>query len=55
MENEMMDAILKGGDADTVAIDWLKAHPEPVTPWLQGVTTFDGGDAATAVKASLGS
>ena len=55
MENEMMDAILKGGDADTVAIDWLKAHPDPVTPWLQGVTTFDGGDAATAVKASLGS
>jgi len=55
MENEMMDAILKGGDANTVATDWLKAHPDAVTPWLAGVTTFDGGDAAAAVKASLGS
>ena len=24
------------------------------TPWLDGVTTFDGGDAAAAVKAALG-
>jgi len=55
MENQMMDAILKGGDANTVATDWLKAHPDAVTPWLAGVTTFDGGDAAAAVKASLGS
>ena len=30
MENEMMDAILKGGDANTVATDWLKAHPDAV-------------------------
>ena len=54
MENQMMDAILKGGDANTVATDWLKAHPDAVGPWLSGVTTFDGGDAAAAVKASLG-
>lgn len=53
MENTMMDAILKGGDANTVAKDWLKAHPDAVTPWLNGVTTFDGGDAAAAVKAAL--
>jgi glycine betaine/proline transport system substrate-binding protein len=55
MENKMMDAILKGGDANTVASDWLKANPDAVKPWLDGVTTFDGGDAAAAVKASLGS
>jgi glycine betaine/proline transport system substrate-binding protein len=55
MENQMMDAILKGGDANTVATDWLKAHPDAMKPWLDGVTTFDGGDAAAAVKASLGS
>jgi glycine betaine/proline transport system substrate-binding protein len=55
MENEMMDAILKGGDANTVATDWLKKNPDAVTPWLEGVTTFDGGDAAAAVKAALGS
>ena len=50
----MMDAILKGGDANTVATEWLKANPDAVTPWLDGVTTFDGGDAAAAVKAALG-
>ena len=54
MEGEMMDAILKGGDANTVATDWLKAHPDAVAPWLAGVTTFDGGDAAAAVKTALG-
>jgi glycine betaine/proline transport system substrate-binding protein len=32
---------------------WLKANPHPVTPWLQGVTTLYGGDAAAAVKAAL--
>ena len=55
MEGEMMDAILKGGDANTVATDWLKKNPDAVTPWLAGVTTFDGGDAAAAVKTALGS
>lgn len=53
MENTMMDAILKGGDANTVAKDWLKANPDAIAPWLDGVTTFDGGDAAAAVKAAL--
>jgi glycine betaine/proline transport system substrate-binding protein len=55
MEGEMMDAILKGGDANTVAADWLKKHPDAVAPWIAGVTTFDGGDAAAAVKTALGS
>jgi glycine betaine/proline transport system substrate-binding protein len=55
MENQMMDAILKGGNANDVAKEWLKAHPDAVTPWLAGVTTFDGSDAAAAVKSSLGS
>src|SRR6476646_1403833 len=55
MEGEMMDAILKGGDANTVATDWLKKHSDAVTPWIAGVTTFDGGDAAAAVKTALGS
>nr|WP_205826618.1 choline ABC transporter substrate-binding protein [Mesorhizobium zhangyense] len=55
MEGEMMDAILKGSDANTVATDWLKKNPDAVTPWIAGVTTFDGGDAAAAVKTALGS
>jgi glycine betaine/proline transport system substrate-binding protein len=55
MENQIMDAILKGTDANAAAMEWLKANPDAATPWLQGVTTFDGGDAAAAVKAKLGS
>jgi glycine betaine/proline transport system substrate-binding protein len=55
MENTMMDAILKGGNANDVATEWLKKNPDAATPWLTGVTTFDGGDAAAAVKTALGS
>jgi glycine betaine/proline transport system substrate-binding protein len=54
MENHMMDAILKGTDANAAATEWLKANPDAAKPWLEGVTTFDGGDAAAAVKAKLG-
>jgi glycine betaine/proline transport system substrate-binding protein len=55
MENELMDQILKGKDAKDAATEWLKAHPDAATPWLNGVTTFDGGDATAAVKKTLGS
>jgi glycine betaine/proline transport system substrate-binding protein len=54
MENQIMDAILKGEDANEAALAWLKANPDTVSPWLEGVTTFDGGDAAAAVTAKLG-
>ena len=54
MENQIMDAILKGTDANEAATTWLKANPDAVTPWLAGVTTFDGGDAMAAFKSSLG-
>jgi len=54
MENKIMDDILKGEDANEAALAWLKANPDAVTPWLEGVTTFDGGDAAAAVQAKLG-
>ncbi len=54
MEGAIMDAILKGADANTAATAWLKANPDAATPWLAGVTTFDGGDAAAAVKTALG-
>ncbi len=56
MENEVMGAILDGGeDASDAANAWLKANPATFMPWLEGVTTKDGGDAVAAVKASLGS
>ncbi|QAZ44860.1 MULTISPECIES: choline ABC transporter substrate-binding protein [Mesorhizobium] len=54
MEGQMMDGILKGGNANDVAKDWLKKNPDAATPWLAGVTTFDGGDAAAAVKSAIG-
>ena len=54
MENEIMGAILGGTEADQAAMDWLKANPDAVTPWLEGVTTVDGGDAMAAVGGSIG-
>jgi glycine betaine/proline transport system substrate-binding protein len=54
MENEMMDAILQGGNPNDVALEWLKKNPDVITPWIAGVTTFDGGDAAAAIKTALG-
>jgi glycine betaine/proline transport system substrate-binding protein len=55
MENEVMGAILDDGeDPDDAAAAWLKAHPEALEPWLQGVTTRDGGDGLAAVRSALG-
>lgn len=55
MENEIMGAILNdGADPKAAATAWLKANPGAITPWLEGVTTFDGGDAPAAVKSALG-
>jgi glycine betaine/proline transport system substrate-binding protein len=55
MENEMMGGILNDGkDPKAAAKEWLKANPDTVTPWLEGVTTFDGGDGVAAVKTTLG-
>ena len=55
MENEIMGAILdEGKDPADAATAWLKANPDAVAPWLDGVTTLDGGDAMAAVKSSLG-
>ncbi len=54
MEGAMMDPVLKdGADPKATAQAWLKAHPDAVKPWLEGVTTFDGGDATAAVTAAL--
>ena len=55
MENEIMGAILNDGEEPkAAAMAWLKKNPDAATPWLAGVTTFDGGDAAAAVKTALG-
>ncbi|PZM13850.1 choline ABC transporter substrate-binding protein [Rhizobium tubonense] len=55
MENEIMGKIQNdGAEPEAAATAWLKANPTVVQPWLVGVTTKDGGDAAAAVKAKLG-
>jgi glycine betaine/proline transport system substrate-binding protein len=54
MENEIMGAILNDGtDAREAAKAWLAKNPDTVKPWLDGVTTKDGGDALAAVTAAL--
>lgn len=54
MENEIMGAILNdGADPEAAAKAWLGAHEDVLGPWLDGVTTKDGGDAMAAVKAAL--
>lgn len=54
MEGAMMAPVLKdGADPKAVAKDWLKANPDAAKAWLDGVTTYDGGDAAAALAAAL--
>ena len=52
MENEVMGKILfDKEEAPKAAEDWLKAHPDAWTAWLDGVTTIDGKPGLDAVKA----
>ncbi|MDH5354561.1 MAG: choline ABC transporter substrate-binding protein [Gammaproteobacteria bacterium] len=54
MENEIMGAILDDGqEPDEAAKAWLKANRGIVDGWLNGVTTFSGGNGVAAVNASL--
>lgn len=54
MENEVMGLILNDGDQPMdAAKKWLKANPDAATPWLAGVTTAEGGDAAAALTEAL--
>lgn len=55
MENEIMGAILDNGEsAEDAATAWLKSNTDAIAPWLDGVTTKDGGDAMAAVSKTLG-
>jgi glycine betaine/proline transport system substrate-binding protein len=49
-ESEMMAAILDRHEApDLAATQWLKANPTATQAWLEGVLTFDGRPALTAL------
>ena len=55
MESTVMGRILDDGmEGPAAAAAYLKANPDVLGPWLQGVTTLDGGDGLAAVKAHLG-
>lgn len=54
MENKIMGDILDGEDGEKAAAAWLKENPDVLGPWLDGVTTKDGGDGLAAVKSSIG-
>jgi glycine betaine/proline transport system substrate-binding protein len=53
-EGAMMGPVLKdSADPKATAKTWLKANAAAYAPWLKGVTTVDGKDAAAAVTAAL--
>ncbi len=55
MENTIMGKILDDKEKpNTAAAEWLKANPDKLDGWLNGVKTLDGKDGLPAVKASLG-
>ncbi|WP_412033001.1 choline ABC transporter substrate-binding protein [Nitratireductor aquimarinus] len=54
MENEIMGKILDDNqEPQKAAAEWLKANPDALGPWLEGVTTFSGEAGLDAVKAHL--
>jgi glycine betaine/proline transport system substrate-binding protein len=54
-ENMMMNAIDTDKQTGTeAATAYLKAHPEGLATWLEGVTTLDGKPGLPSVKSSLG-
>jgi glycine betaine/proline transport system substrate-binding protein len=56
MENKVMGEILNNSaEPKAAAVAWIKANPDALTAWLDGVTTFDGsGPALDAVKKGFG-
>ncbi|WP_321160410.1 glycine betaine ABC transporter substrate-binding protein [Marinomonas rhodophyticola] len=50
MENEIIDSNEKPEQA---AANWIKAHPEVLEKWLQGVSTFEGNPALPVVRKQL--
>ncbi|MGX1098575.1 choline ABC transporter substrate-binding protein [Amorphus sp. MBR-141] len=55
MENKIMGEILDdGANADDATAKWLKANPDVLDSWLDGVTTVDGEPGLPAVKKELG-
>jgi glycine betaine/proline transport system substrate-binding protein len=54
MESSVMEDIGNNVDGDTAGAKWLKANPDVLAKWLDGVKAVDGSDGLAAVKKSLG-
>jgi len=52
-ENALMQGVTDTGDPAIAARDWLRAHPDKIHAWLDGVQTIDGKPGEAAVLASL--
>lgn len=53
MHSHVMAPILEQARPHAAARAYLQKNPSVVVPWLAGVSTFDGADAAAAVAAAL--
>ncbi len=51
--SQVMAPILDRTQPLDAARQWLKANPEPLKAWLDGVSTFDGKDGLASLQASL--
>ncbi len=54
MESAVMEDIGNNVDGDKAGAKWLKANPDVLAKWLDGVTTVDGQPGLDAVKKSIG-
>jgi len=52
-ENALMQGVHDAGDPAIAARTWLRAHPDKLHAWLDGVETVDGKPGEAAVLASL--
>jgi glycine betaine/proline transport system substrate-binding protein len=54
MESSVMEDIGNNMSGDDAGKKWLKANPDVLDKWLDGVTAVDGSDGKAAVKKYLG-
>ncbi|MFC3109992.1 choline ABC transporter substrate-binding protein [Undibacterium arcticum] len=54
LENQVMVSIIDKTNPVAAARTWLKKNPSVLQKWLDGVTTYNGGDGLAAVNKVLG-
>lgn len=55
MQNSWIDSYSRqGNDANAVAETWIRENLDTVRPWVEGMQTADGGEAAPALEEAFG-